>query len=196
MFIWRDPGRHNAWLNVTGEIVQSAWLGLRSRFPGIELNEFVVMPNHFHAIVASVGAALVAAHPLVAQSGDCINSRAGTSPAPTAAQPDLPVGATLVVAHDGVAAQNDSTPDSRAGTSPAPTKPPGLGDVIGAFKYISTHEIILAVRCGDRPSFAGKIWQRNYYERIIRDEREWERFAQYIGANPTQWAEDVENPRR
>ena len=33
-------------LNVTGEIVQSAWLGLRSRFPGIELDEFVVMPNH------------------------------------------------------------------------------------------------------------------------------------------------------
>ena len=80
-------------------------------------------------------------------------------------------------AHDGAAAQNDSTADPRAGTSPASTMPPGLGDVIGAFKSISTHEIILAVRRGDLPSFAGKIWQRNYYERIIRDDQEWERIA-------------------
>ena len=133
-------------LNVTGEIVQSAWLGLRSRFPGIELDEFVVMPNHFHAIIVA------------AQSGDGI--------------------------------------DPRAGTSPAPTMSPGLRDVIGAFKSISTHKIILAVRRGDLPSFTGKIWQRNYYEHIIRDNQEWERIAQFIGANPTYWAEDAENPRR
>ena len=100
-----------------------------------------------------------------------------------------------MVAHDSVAAQNDSTPDPRAETSPAPTMPMGLGDVIGAFKSISPHEIILAVRRGDLPSFAGKIWQRNYYERIIRDDQEWESIAQYIGANPSDWAEDAENPR-
>ena len=68
--------------------------------------------------------------------------------------------------------------------------------MIGAFKSISTHEIILAMRRGDLPSFAGKIWQRNFYERIIRDDQEWENIAQCIGANPTDWAKDAENPRR
>jgi hypothetical protein len=39
----------------------------------------------------------------------------------------------------------------------------------------------------------GKLWQRNYYERVIRDEKEWERIWEYIAANPINWAMDREN---
>jgi putative transposase len=99
------------------------------------------------------------------------------------------VGATLVVD------QNLVDPNERAGTSPAPTNiNVGLGNVIGMFKSITTHDYILAVRRGDLPPFEGKIWQRNYYEHIIRNEMEWEWIAQYIYNNPICWAEDAENP--
>ncbi len=40
------------------------------------------------------------------------------------------------------------------------------------------------------------VWQRNYYERVIRDERELEVIRVYIQDNPGRWAEDTENPER
>lgn len=39
----------------------------------------------------------------------------------------------------------------------------------------------------------GRVWQRGYYERIIRNEREWNAIRQYIHDNPARWAEDREN---
>lgn len=38
------------------------------------------------------------------------------------------------------------------------------------------------------------IWQRNYYEHVIRNHKEWDRIHRYIEANPSNWAEDNENP--
>ena len=58
-----------------GEIVQKEWFDIPNRFPNIQLDSFIVMPNHIHGII-NVGATLV-----VAQNDD--NARAGTSPAPT-----------------------------------------------------------------------------------------------------------------
>ena len=40
------------------------------------------------------------------------------------------------------------------------------------------------------------VWQRNYIERIIRDERELQNVRRYIAENPTHWDDDTENPRR
>jgi REP element-mobilizing transposase RayT len=40
------------------------------------------------------------------------------------------------------------------------------------------------------------VWQRNYYERVIRDEKEWDRIHRYIESNPAQWESDEENPVR
>ena len=44
------------------------------------------------------------------------------------------------------------------------------------------------------PSFPGKLWQRNYYEHIIRDENDMARIREYIANNPAQWDTDRENP--
>jgi len=44
------------------------------------------------------------------------------------------------------------------------------------------------------PSFPGKLWQRNYYEHIIRDENDMARIREYITNNPAQWDTDRENP--
>ena len=45
-------------LNPTGEIVRATWISLPERFPRLILDEFVIMPNHFHALLALVGAGL------------------------------------------------------------------------------------------------------------------------------------------
>jgi REP element-mobilizing transposase RayT len=80
----------------------------------------------------------------------------------------------------------------RAGTRPAPTS--SLGDVVGMFKSVSTHEYAMNVHVHKWPPFPGKLWQRNYYERIIRNEREMNRIRHYIINNPSQWDNDVNNP--
>lgn len=78
----------------------------------------------------------------------------------------------------------------RAGTRPAPT----LGDIVGAFKSLSTNAYIEGVNNHGWPPFAGRLWQRNYYERVIRDEEEMRAARQYIRENPATWDIDAENP--
>jgi len=86
--------------------------------------------------------------------------------------------------------------DDMAGTTRrvAPTRtlqPGSLGAVIGQFKSIVTKRINRLQNVAGRP-----IWQRNYYEHIIRNDHEWENITKYIESNPSQWAEDEENPNR
>jgi putative transposase len=80
----------------------------------------------------------------------------------------------------------------QADASPLPpmgTKPQSLGAIIQNFKSIST-------RLTNSLYFnsGSKLWQRNYYEHIVRDERELSRIRQYICNNPLQWETDQENP--
>jgi REP element-mobilizing transposase RayT len=64
---------------------------------------------------------------------------------------------------------------------------PTLGKIVRAFKAVSTRRIRTSVNVG----FA---WQRNYYERVIRNEAELHAIREYIADNPRQWAMDRENP--
>ena len=95
------------------------------------------------------------------------------------------VGAPLV------GAQNKVDKTNKAGTRPAPT----LGEIVGAFKSITTNEYIRGVKQHDWPSFPGKLWQRNYFERVIRDEDELNRIREYIIYNPVKWVDDADNPK-
>jgi putative transposase len=69
-----------------------------------------------------------------------------------------------------------------------------LGDIVGAFKSITTHTYIQGVNQRGWPEFRGRVWQRNYYEHIIRDDPSMQRIRYYIETNPEQWAADRENP--
>jgi REP element-mobilizing transposase RayT len=69
-----------------------------------------------------------------------------------------------------------------------------LGDVVGIFKSISTHQYSINVNSNNWPPFPGKLWQRNYHERVIRNETEMNRIRQYITNNPSQWDNDEYNP--
>ncbi|MBF0280982.1 MAG: transposase [Zetaproteobacteria bacterium] len=126
-------------LSDAGKMVASQWMDLLQRFHGIQLHEYVVMPNHFHGIVEI------------------------------------------------------SSVETKAGTRPAPMS---IGDVVGAFKSLTTHAYIQGVKQLGWPTFNKKLWQRNYWEHIIRNEQEYHRIAQYILDNPAQWQHDQLNPRR
>jgi REP element-mobilizing transposase RayT len=100
------------------------------------------------------------------------------------------VGATLVVAPD----PDVVAPESRAGTSPAPTSRRTLGDIVGAFKSITTHAYIQGLKQSGWPPFSGRLWQRNYFEHTIRDGVSLGRIREYIINNPIPWELDRENP--
>lgn len=116
-------------LNAYGQIVAEDWVWLAARFAGVELDAFVVMPNHVHGIIVIAG-------------------------------PES---------------------DSRI----APTKP--LGGLVGAFKTVSTKHVN---EWRETPGAA--LWQRDFYEHVIRNDEDVQRIREYITANPARWRQDSE----
>jgi REP element-mobilizing transposase RayT len=76
----------------------------------------------------------------------------------------------------------------------AKNNPVLLGNIVGAFKSISTNEYIDAVHEQGWDSFYKRLWQRDFYERIIRNERELEAIRNYIINNPVNWNGDKLHP--
>ena len=69
------------------------------------------------------------------------------------------------------------------------TKPGSLSAIIQNYKSVTTRTINRLRRLAGRT-----VWQRNYHERIVRNQRELEAKRSYIDNNPMQWALDAENP--
>jgi len=65
-----------------------------------------------------------------------------------------------------------------------------LGEMIGAFESITTVEYIRGVKTKNWTRFEWKLWQRNYWEHIIRSERSFWKIANYIIDNPKNWEDD------
>ena len=70
------------------------------------------------------------------------------------------------------------------------TGSPLLRDIIGWFKTMTTNEYIAGVKSGKFIPFKGRLWQRNYYEHIIRNYDDYISIAEYIQNNPLKWEED------
>ena len=106
------------------------------------------------------------------------------------------VGAPLAGAHDArqttrAGASPAPTRATRAGASPART----LGEVVGTFKSIVATEWLKWLEV-NAPHRSGRVWQRNYYERVLRNEQELARVREYIQLIPLKWEFDHENPYR
>lgn len=71
---------------------------------------------------------------------------------------------------------------------------PTLGHIIGSFKSKSVKDYLYYIRQNNIHEI-GKLWQRNYYERIIRNEHELHKIRHYIQNNPEKWELDKENPK-
>ncbi|MEM9162897.1 MAG: transposase [Cyanobacteria bacterium P01_F01_bin.4] len=69
-----------------------------------------------------------------------------------------------------------------------------LGDIVGAFKSITTHVYTAGVKCHGWEPFQKRLWQRNYYEHIVRNETSLETLRRYVLNNPTMWIEDQLHP--
>ncbi len=133
-------------LNEYGRIMCEEWLRSAGIRREIELDEYVVMPNHVHAIIAIID-----------------HGRGDRPVAPT----------------------RENTQFHRV-TRP---RPKSISALLGGFKSAVTKRINQA-----RGTLGLPVWQRNYYEHIIRSESELARIRQYIANNPAQWALDRENP--
>ncbi len=151
-YLFGDTVNHEMRLNWTGRIVQSEWLNTPRVRPNVELDQFVVMPNHLHA--------LIWIHPL-SRPHQTDNRRGVLQYAPTGQRRIL--------------------------RSPAQT----VGAMVRGFRAAVTKHINAVRGMHGMP-----VWQRNYYEHIVRDEEELKRIRQYIVTNPAGWAEDEENPAR
>ncbi|MFC1787683.1 transposase [Patescibacteria group bacterium] len=75
-------------------------------------------------------------------------------------------------------------------------QPPGvaptvtLPNIVHWFKTKTTNEYIRGIRCEIFPRFYERLWQRNYYEHIIRDDDDLNRIREYIQDNPKNWKQD------
>ncbi len=141
---------------IVASIIEEQWRNLPKRFSSIELDEFVIMPNHIHCILW------------------------------------IHVGATLAVARHAegqIPVNPDDEKVKRAGASPAPT----LGNVVGAFKSMVSTEYLKWIN-QNNSELSGRLWQRNYYEHVIRGEDQLNRIRQYVISNSVRWEEDIENP--
>lgn len=165
-------------LNDMGKIVKNFWEKIPENFEGVSLGEFCVMPNHMHGILR------------IKDDQMEFMKRATTRVAPTG---NVGVGLVPTQQKDGEISGDPEGGHPR-GVPLQGNRQTKLGSIIGGFKSLSTVEIIKGVKIGILPEFSGKIWQRNYYERIIRDEKSLEDVRNYILANPQKWSEDPDNP--
>lgn len=65
-----------------------------------------------------------------------------------------------------------------------------LHQVVQWFKTMTTNEYIRNVKHHHWPAFNKRLWQRNYYEHIIRNQRSYEEISDYIVTNPIRWEKD------
>ena len=128
-------------LSRIGEIVRDEWLKTPMIRSNVELDEYVVMPNHIHGII------------IINDTGSGTSQRAPTM--------------------------------ERFGSSTSNSIP----TIVRLFKSASTKRTNQ-----ERGARGIAVWQRNYYERIVRTDREMNRIREYIFNNPMQWYYDRENP--
>jgi putative transposase len=167
-------------LNDAGRMVERWWWQLNDKFPTIVTDAYIVMPNHFHGIIVIVGA----------------DSRVRPDPDPRV-RPDpdprvRPDPDPRVRPDPDPRVRPDPDPRTTAGGHVVPPLP----TIVQWFKTMTTNEYIRGVKQLGWPAFAGKLWQRNYFEHIVRDEQALERIRGYISGNPQRWSADEENPNR
>jgi putative transposase len=85
---------------------------------------------------------------------------------------------------------SDTIKSIKQGGETPPLRKNTLGKVVAYFKYQSAKKINQIRMAPGVP-----VWQRNYYERIIRNEKELQSIREYIRYNPLKWDDDDENPK-
>lgn len=180
---------------IVNAIINDVWQALPSWFPTIELDEFVIMPNHTHFLVLNnVGMPLAGILHGGNTDMDVGTPFAGVLHGGNAdgGNTDGGVGMPLVGVLNG---GNKDGGKPRPYLVPKPQKinlAPTLGDIVSAFKSLVFKVYLDWIEIND-PSRRAKFWQGNYYEHIVRNERELNAIRQYIRENPLNWKMDRDN---
>ena len=173
-------------LNAVGQAVEQAWQGLPEHYPHVELDVFVVMPDHVHGIVVFVGGEVVPGMGLdsVSKLGSAtVGSRpeeAGYTPARTQDEARREIGAREEEAGLKPARTQDEAPTK--------VRRHGLSEVVRGFKTYSGRRVN-----GLRGTPGVAVWQRGYYEHVVRNEEDMNRIRQYFQENPLRWSLKREN---
>lgn len=139
-------------LNDAGRMVQAVWEEIPAHYPGVEIDEFIVMPDHIHGIV------------ILVESGPSARPQSGPRTCLGEQGPEEPAGEVAQIL--------------------------SLPDVMQRFKSLTTKRYIDGVKQHGWPPFPGKLWQRSYYEHIVRNEKDLNRIREYILQNPLKWGLD------
>jgi len=123
--------KNNIKLSKIGKIIDKQWDDIPNQYDNIELDEYIIMPNHLHGILV-------------------VNYREGASPSPT------------------------------------------MSNIIGSFKSKCSLEYLKYIKQNNF-DISGQIWQRSFYDHIIRNECSLEAVRKYISENPENWEQDIDN---
>ncbi len=162
-------------LNLVGATVKFVWESLPTHFPLIELDAFVIMPNHIHGII------VITDHPN--NNNNNLNCR-GEAFVPGCNDTSPKSSFTNASPFPGC---NNTSPNL-ADQPPRGTQSGSIGAILQNFKSVSTRRVNRITQN------SGTLWQRNYHEEIIRNEKAYENIRRYIVENPLSWDEDEENP--
>ena len=148
-------------LNNFGQLIKEEWLKSAEIRKEIELDDFVIMPNHFHGIV------------IINQE---INSDFMKND---------------VDFQDNNVGANGSSPLQQIQSSPPKIsmKPKSISSLIAGFKSATTKKINVIRNTHQNP-----VWQRNYYDHIIRNDESLARIREYVQNNPLSWENDQLHP--
>jgi REP element-mobilizing transposase RayT len=160
-------------LSEVGDMVTVHWLAVPGRFPNVALDAFVAMPNHIHGII------VIESHPHSRRGEPCVRPYE---------QGDDKQG------DDKQGDDKQGDDKHRPYRGARGTAEGSLGRVVQAFKSLTTHAYIQGVRECGWPPFEKRLWQRNYFEHVIRNEGDLNAIREYIATNPLRWFEDKENP--
>ena len=152
-------------LNDAGRMIEKWYRKLEEKFPSVKCCEMIIMPNHFHCIIELIDIASSFVAPVEHMPVEKISVE--HMPVEKISVENIPVE-NIPVEHEG------ST----------------LPYVVQWFKAMSTNDYIRGVKNMGWMPFNKKLWQRSYYEHIIRDQYDYERIRTYILNNPKNWDKD------
>ena len=154
-------------LNEYGTIACNEWLNTPNIRKNVELDVFVIMPNHIHGIIILNGRGELHS-PLNMITGNTISGNAITHNAIT-----------------GNAITGNAITGNKRGECNSPPRGPSnnIGAIVRGYKSSVTKQFnLLNIGC--------TVWQRNYHEHIIRNEKSYQTIAEYIVNNPSKWNND------
>ena len=158
-------------LNDAGRMVEKWFKEISKKYDRVICDEYVVMPNHFHGIIQIVGADL------------CVRPGFGN-----AHDLDLHLDLNNIGNKNKKQGRHTGLPlqDQNVNLS--------IHEILQWFKTMTTNQYIRGVKQSNWHSFNGKLWQRNYYEHVIRNDIDLDETREYITNNPKKWHLDKYNP--